>query len=95
MKLRTRQWALSESGSLRREGTKNSTRSRAGVRHRCGKQNYVERTLRDTRNEIEESFRMIRRDTQEVHSDVEKMRRNVEKSVTRMSDEIQHLNRGV
>ena len=29
---------------------------------------YVERTLRDTRNEIEESFRMIRRDVQEVHS---------------------------
>jgi len=56
---------------------------------------YVERTLRDSRNEIEESFRTIRRDTQEVHSDVEKVRRNVEKSVTRMSDEIQHLNRGV
>ena len=32
---------------------------------------YVERTLRDSRNEIEESFRTIRRDTQEVHSDVE------------------------
>ncbi|KYN42480.1 Sodium-dependent nutrient amino acid transporter 1 [Trachymyrmex septentrionalis] len=36
-----------------------------------------------------------RRDTQEVHSDVEKVRRNVEKSVTRMSDEIQYLNRDV
>ena len=30
-----------------------------------------------------------------MHSDVEKMRRNVEKSVTRMSDEIQHLDRDV
>ncbi|KYN38932.1 hypothetical protein ALC56_06692 [Trachymyrmex septentrionalis] len=48
---------------------------------------YVERTLRDTRNEIEESFRTIRRDTQEVRTDIEKMRRNVE--------EIQHLNRNV
>ena len=56
---------------------------------------YVERTLRDSRNEIEESFRTIRRDTQEVHSDVEKVQRNVEKNVTRMSNEIQHLNRGV
>ena len=32
---------------------------------------YVECTLRDSRNEIEELFRTIRRDTQEVHSDVE------------------------
>ncbi|KYN41682.1 hypothetical protein ALC56_03902 [Trachymyrmex septentrionalis] len=53
---------------------------------------YVERTLRDSRNEIEESFRTIRRGTQEVRSDV---RRNVEESVTRMSDKIQHLNRDV
>ena len=53
---------------------------------------YVERMLRDSRNEIEESFRTIRRGTQEVRSDV---RRNVEESVTRMSDKIQHLNRHV
>ncbi|EGI59614.1 hypothetical protein G5I_12232 [Acromyrmex echinatior] len=56
---------------------------------------YVERTIRDSRNEIEESFRTIRRDVQEAHSDVEKVRRNVEKNVTRMSDEIQHLNRDI
>ncbi|EGI58659.1 hypothetical protein G5I_13240 [Acromyrmex echinatior] len=31
----------------------------------------------------------------EVHSDVEKLRRNVEKNVMRMSDEIQHLNRDI
>ena len=71
MKLRTRQWALSESESFRRKGMKNRTRSRAGVRHRYVNKSYVERTLRNTRNEIEESFRTIRRDTQEVHSDVE------------------------
>jgi len=34
---------------------------------------YVERTLRDSRNEIEELFRMIRIDTQEVRNDVEKI----------------------
>ncbi|KYN28494.1 hypothetical protein ALC57_02086 [Trachymyrmex cornetzi] len=48
---------------------------------------YVERTLRGTRNEIEELFRMTRRDVQEVRNDMEKMRRNVE--------EIKYLNRSV
>ncbi|KYN13715.1 hypothetical protein ALC57_14090, partial [Trachymyrmex cornetzi] len=48
---------------------------------------YVERTLRGTRNEIEESFRMTRRDVYEVRNDMEKMRRNVE--------EIKYLNKRV
>ena len=56
---------------------------------------YIERMLRDSRNEIEESFRTIRRDTQEMRNDVEKVRRNMEESVTKVSDEIQHLNRDV
>ena len=56
---------------------------------------YVERMLPDSRNEIEESCRTIRRDTQEVSTDMEKIRRNVKESVTRVSDEIQHLNRDV
>ncbi|KYN22270.1 hypothetical protein ALC57_05333 [Trachymyrmex cornetzi] len=48
---------------------------------------YVERTLRGTRNEIKESFRITRRAVQEVRNDMEKMRRNVE--------EIKYLNRSV
>ncbi|KYN16043.1 hypothetical protein ALC57_11712 [Trachymyrmex cornetzi] len=55
---------------------------------------YVERTLRGTRNEIEESFRMIRRDVQEVRNDMEKMRRNVEE-IKKVSDAITRLTRDV
>ena len=47
---------------------------------------YVERTLRDTRNEIEESFRTIRKDTQRVRTYVENIRRNVDDVTVRMKN---------
>ena len=47
---------------------------------------YVERTIRDTRNEIEESFRTIRRDTQRVRTYVENIRGNVDDVTVRMKN---------